>query len=134
MGSRGKLTIVVLLVGIAVSGIYLGRFARAGGVAPAAAQKKLSRKQQQLASAKVTYLENCARCHGAEGAADTEQAEIYNATNFTDAGWWRKERPSNARMRRVIANGGSGMPAFAKRLSAAKINALIPFVRAFKGK
>lgn len=83
---------------------------------------------------RAVYMRNCARCHGAEGAADTEQAEIYNATNFTDAGWWRKERPSNARMRRVIANGGSGMPAFGKRLSAAEINALVPYVRAFKGK
>ena len=84
--------------------------------------------------ARAVYVQYCARCHGAEGAADTQQGELYNATNFTDADWWRRKRPTNARMRRVISNGGSGMPAFGKRLSAAQINALIPYVRAFKGK
>lgn len=102
--------------------------------APAAAQKNKAAAAKPRVDTKSVYMRNCARCHGAEGAADTEQAEIYNATKFTDVGWWRKERPSNARMRRVIAEGGSGMPAFGKRLSAAEINALLPYVRAFRGK
>jgi mono/diheme cytochrome c family protein len=102
--------------------------------APAAAQKKQAAAAKPRVDTKSVYMRNCARCHGAEGAADTQQAELYNATKFTDAGWWRKERPSNARMRRVIVEGGSGMPAFGKRLSAAEIDALLPYVRAFKGK
>lgn len=106
----------------------------AHALAPAAAQKNKTAAAKPRVDTKSVYMRNCARCHGAEGAADTEQAELYNATKFTDAGWWRKERPSNARMRRVIAEGGSGMPAFGKRLSAAEINALLPYVRAFKGK
>lgn len=98
------------------------------------ARAAAQRAKKSPVDVRTVYMRDCARCHGAEGAADTGQAEIYNATNFTDAAWWRKERPSNARMRRVIARGGSGMPAFGKRLSAAEINALLPYVRAFKGK
>lgn len=101
-------------------------------VVPRAAAQQRAKKSP--VDVRTVYMRDCARCHGAEGAADTGQAEIYNATNFTDAAWWRKERPSNARMRRVIAGGGGGMPAFGKRLSAAEINALLPYVRAFKGK
>jgi mono/diheme cytochrome c family protein len=134
MGSRGKLTIVVLLVGIAVSGIYLGRFARAGGVAPAAAQKKLSRKQQQLASAKVTYLENCARCHGADGRGQTPMGEVYGATNLDDAQWWKKERAGEKRLTASIRDGRGGMPAFGKKLSKEEIAALVAFVKTFNGK
>jgi mono/diheme cytochrome c family protein len=104
----------------------------AGHLLPRAAAAQKAKKSR--VDARAVYVRNCARCHGAEGAADTEQAEIYNATNFTDAGWWRRERPNNFRLRRVIAEGGSGMPAFGKRLSAAEINALVPYVRAFKGK
>lgn len=102
----------------------------AGHLPPRAAAQRARRTR---VDARAVYTQYCARCHGAEGAADTELAQLYNATNFTDADWWRRGRLTNARMRRVIANGGSGMPAFRQRLSAAKINALIPYVRAFKG-
>jgi mono/diheme cytochrome c family protein len=112
---------------LAAASLLLG----AGHLLPRAAAQRAKRTR---VDARAVYTQYCARCHGAGGAADTELARLYNATNFTDADWWRKERPTNARMRRVIANGGSGMPAFRQRLSAAKINALIPYVRAFKGK
>ena len=92
------------------------------------------RPRKARVNARAVYLQSCARCHGADGAAQTEQGELYNATDFTDAGWWRRARPTDARLRRFIVNGGSGMPAFGKRLSAAEVNALVPYVRAFKGK
>ncbi|MCA1616399.1 MAG: cytochrome c [Acidobacteria bacterium] len=104
----------------------------AGHLLPRAAAAQRAKKPR--VDARAVYMRNCARCHGAEGAADTEQGEVYNATNFTDADWWRRERPNNSRLRRVIVQGGYGMPAFGKRLSAAEIDALVPLVRSFKGK
>jgi len=135
MGSRGKLTIVVLLVVAVLSGVQLGRLARAEANAPAAAtQKKLSRRQQQLANAKVVYVENCARCHGADGQGKTPMGEVYGATNLADAGWWKKERAGGKRLTASIRDGRGGMPAFGKKLSREEIAALVAFVRTFNGK
>ncbi len=128
---RTHLRAAVIVAALALLGSTRVIFPRAAAQKTTTAAATVKKPR---ADTRAVYMRNCARCHGAEGAADTEQAEIYNATNFTDAGWWRRERPNNFRLRRVIANGGSGMPAFGKRLSAAEINALVPYVRAFKGK
>ena len=97
----------------------------------AAAQRAGGRR----VNARAVYQRNCARCHGATGAADTDQGRLYNATRFNDAGWWRSERPSNRRLRRVIVEGDTdGMPAFGTRLSRAQIDALVPYVRSLRGK
>jgi mono/diheme cytochrome c family protein len=86
-------------------------------------------------NAGAVYQQHCARCHGADGDADTDQGRLYDATDFTDANWWSKERPTDSRLRRSIARGRpGGMPAYAKRLSAAEINALVTYVRGFKGR
>src|SRR5438445_13784079 len=36
------------------------------------------------------FRNNCARCHGADGAGDTPQGHANNAPDFTDPEWWRK--------------------------------------------
>ncbi|MDT7541579.1 MAG: hypothetical protein QOE33_1483 [Acidobacteriota bacterium] len=85
--------------------------------------------------AHAVYSRNCANCHGEDGDAKTEKGELYGATNFTDKKWWDKEQPTDARLRRAISAGRrGGMPAFGKRISAEEINALVPYVRGFKGK
>src|ERR1043165_4669799 len=35
------------------------------------------------------FRNNCARCHGADGAGDTPLGHTYNAPDFTDVDWWR---------------------------------------------
>lgn len=85
--------------------------------------------------AHAVYSRNCARCHGEDGDAKTEMGELYGATDFTSAKWWDKERPKDAQLRRVITSGRKGgMPAYGNRLSPAEINALVSYVRGFKGK
>jgi mono/diheme cytochrome c family protein len=141
MGRRGKLAAVAVLmsVGICASGTYLGRqgsaqasAARAAG--SAATQKKLSRKAQQLAAAKVLYVANCARCHGADGRSQTPMGTVFNAPNLADAAWWKKERAGDKRLHASIRDGRGGMPAFGKKLSNEEINALVALVKTFKGK
>lgn len=135
MGRRGKLAIAALLVGVCVGGGYLGRLVHAEESATAAAtQKKLSRKQQQLASARVLYVENCARCHGAEGRGDTPMGKLFKAKDLTDAGWWKRERVSEKRLTASIRDGHKQMPAFGKKLSKAEIAALVALVKTFNGK
>jgi mono/diheme cytochrome c family protein len=134
MGRKGKLTIAsLLLVGVSLSGSYAGRGARAEAGA-AATQKKLSRKQQQLARAQVLFIENCARCHGADGRGQTPMGKAFSATNLTDAGWWKKERVNDKRLTTSIRDGRDEMPAFGKKLSKEEIAALVAFVKTFNGK
>lgn len=141
MGRRVKLAVVaLLLVGIGASSTFLGHRgsaeASAAGAAAgsAATQKKLSRKAQQLAAAKVLYVANCARCHGADGRSQTPMGTVFNAPNLADAAWWKKERAGDKRLAASIRDGRGGMPAFGKKLSNEEINALVALVKTFKGK
>jgi cbb3-type cytochrome c oxidase subunit III len=139
MGRRWKLVIAVLLVGVSLGGNYLGRHVRAENgasavAAAAATQKKLSRKQQQLARAQVVYIENCARCHGADGRGQTPMGKVFGATNLADAHWWKKERVSEKRLTASIRDGRGQMPAFGKKLSKEDIAALVAYMKTFNGK
>ena len=142
MGRRGKLAVVLVLLvcGIVAGGTYLGHQTRAeasttvAAAAVATTQKKLSRKAQQLAAAKVLYVANCARCHGADGRSQTPMGTVYNAPNLAEAAWWKKERAGDKRLHASIRDGRGGMPAFGKKLSKEEINALVALVKTFKGK
>jgi len=139
MGRRGKLAVVAVLLVccICASGAYLGRQARAEAntnAAVASTQKKLSSKGQQLAAAKVLYVANCARCHGADGQSNTPMGKVYDAPNLADAAWWKRERAGDKRLHASIRDGRGGMPAFGKKLSKEEINALVALVKTFKGK
>ncbi|HEV7902299.1 MAG TPA: cytochrome c [Pyrinomonadaceae bacterium] len=132
MGRRGKLIIVGLLLAcVSVGSNYHGR--RASATA-ATTQKKLSRKQQQLASAKNLFMENCARCHGADGRGATPMGKLFAASNLADDAWWKRERISEKRLTASIRDGRKQMPAFGKKLSKEEIAALVALVKTFKGK
>ena len=138
MGRRGKSAVVavLLVVGICASGTFFGRQERVAeaSIASATTQKKLSRKAEQLAAAKVLYVANCARCHGVDGQSDTPMGAVYGAPNLTDADWWKQERASDKRLAASIRDGKGGMPAFGKKLSKEDIAALVRLVKTFKGK
>ena len=111
--------------------------ASANGAATESGSKAASSEKKPKAApvdAKSLYLQNCARCHGADGRAGTAMGKLYDATNLTDAQWWKTERINDKRLVSSIANGGDGMPAFSKRLSKDQIAALAQFVKTFKGK
>jgi mono/diheme cytochrome c family protein len=107
-----------------------------GWVASTRAQRKSGATVRGGAiDAHTVYSRHCASCHGEDGDANTEKGQLYGATNFTDKNWWNKDRPTDARLRRSITNGKrGGMPAFGKRISAEEINALLSYVKGFKGK
>jgi len=80
------------------------------------------------------YNRNCARCHGPDGRGDTAQGKVFNAPNFTDPDWWKKNASttSSKQLRSAVSRGKAGMPAFAKKLTRAEINLLVDRVRAFR--
>ncbi len=128
--------IKVIAVGIILT-LACGVFAAGRGEASESGSKAASSEKKPKTApvdAKSLYLQNCARCHGADGRAGTEMGKLYDATDLTDAQWWKAERINDKRLVSSIANGGEGMPAFSKRLSKDQIAALAQFVKTFKGK
>ncbi len=129
----GSLKIIVALVFVAglLSAGYWPRSPHAlAAVAPT--EKKESRAAQ-LERGRTLYVQNCARCHGADGRSQTDMGTLYGATDLADARWWKDERVNDKRLTSVIANGKKGgMPAFGKRLAKNDIAAIVAFVRTLK--
>lgn len=76
------------------------------------------------------YSENCSRCHGEDGRAQTKKGKQLRATDFTDPKWQRGI--TDAKGIRVIANGHEDMPAFKDTLSADQIKEMMVYVRRFR--
>ena len=79
------------------------------------------------------FRNNCARCHGADGRAQTPSGELYKTPNLTDAEWWRKNSniASTRSLVGIVSHGKGAMPAFGKKLKRSDITALVSYVRRF---
>ena len=71
------------------------------------------------------YSTNCARCHGADGRAQTAKGKQTGATDFTSAKW----QPNPNRAIRAIRNGKGKMPSFKDNLSTDEISAVWEYIR-----
>ncbi|MDQ6785366.1 MAG: cytochrome c [Acidobacteriota bacterium] len=71
------------------------------------------------------YINNCARCHGADGKSQTELGRLNDAPDLT------QKKASRRRAISVITHGADSMPAFGKKLSKAEIASLVNYIRAF---
>ncbi len=74
---------------------------------------------------KDLYIRNCARCHGADGAGQTEVGQKLDVPDLTISG----RRMSAGKVARIITNGADEMPAFGKKLSKKQISSLAAYVR-----
>lgn len=81
---------------------------------------------QRAVSAKTLYMNNCARCHGADGKGDTELGRLYDASDLTSR---KVKKMSRKKAARIIQNGDGSMPSFEKKLSAKDISALVGYIR-----
>lgn len=82
-----------------------------------------------MEEAKDLYAQHCARCHGADGKGNTALGRTFKAPDLTKP---NVQRRSNSRFTKSIKNGRGNMPAFAKKLSAQDITALILYIRSLK--
>ncbi|MBX2799618.1 MAG: cytochrome c [Myxococcales bacterium] len=79
----------------------------------------------------AVYAEHCVTCHGKRGRA-TFPGLMMGAGSFASARFWR-DRPRQ-RLRESVVQGGEAlglskaMPAYAERLTAAEIDAVLAFV------
>jgi len=84
--------------------------------------------------AKALFLENCVKCHGENGDADTELGARYMAQDFTDPDF--KKEVNLAKARNAVTNGvkKTKMEAWKGKLSPAEIDALARYVLSFPAK
>ena len=80
------------------------------------------------------FRNNCARCHGADGRADTPLGQTHNTPDLTDAGWWQKNAAiaSTRSLTTIVRQGKGDMPAFGEKLKANEITGLVKFMRKFR--
>ena|SRR2546423_13358294 len=122
--SRLKTSVVIFFAAMLTCGLYLQH-------TQAAPDKK--GKSAQVARGRTVFMQNCARCHGADGRAQTDLGQLYGAKDLTDAGWWRAEHLTDRRLINSVTNGKKGgMPAYGKKLSKDDIAAVVAFVHTFK--
>jgi mono/diheme cytochrome c family protein len=76
----------------------------------------------------AVYSQNCARCHGSDGRAQTQKGRQTKAVDFTSDDW----SPDADHDARKVANGKGPMPPFKKKLTTAEINAVVQYIRRFK--
>ena len=102
-----------------------------GGLASGAFQRRASARARQVDE---LFNRNCARCHGADGRGDTPQGHLFNAPDFTDPEWWKKNSSiTGARsLRSIVTRGKAGMPGFGKKLTRSEINLLVNRIRSFR--
>ena len=76
-----------------------------------------------LASPRTLFIQNCARCHGANGKAQTALGLKLEADDLTAS------TASTAKIIRTITNGRGDMPSFRKKLNSKQIASLAAYVR-----
>lgn len=111
-----KLTITALFV---LTGVILL-------ASPRAQADVTSLAAEGPASGRALYNQNCARCHGGDGRAQTALGRKVEAADLTSND---VQDMDDAKIVRVITKGRTGMPGFGKKLNANQISAVAKYVR-----
>jgi mono/diheme cytochrome c family protein len=120
VNGAGLFLIAFLLIELTVAGAVKAQ--------PSAVKSRSANRVDEL------FRNNCARCHGADGRAQTPSGELYKTPNLTDAEWWRENSKitSTRSLVGIVSRGKGGMPAFGKKLKPNEITALVNYVRHFR--
>lgn len=105
-------------------------FLVSGFVATEAQKPTLSTAKTK--EAKKLFKLRCAKCHGADGGADSAYGQIVGATNLRDPNW--QEKVDDDRLLNSIKHGRGQMPGFTKKLTDDQIDSLALFVRTLRNK
>jgi cytochrome c6 len=75
---------------------------------------------------RALYLNNCARCHGANGKSETELGRLNDAPDISGG---KARRLSAGKLTQLIRTGEGSMPGFGKKLTKAQITSIVNYVR-----
>ena len=101
----------------------IAAFAIVAGFAALIHRAPTASASSEAASPRSLFMQNCARCHGANGKAQTALGKKLEADDLTASS------ASTAKIIRTITNGRGDMPSFKKKLSKAQIASLAGYVR-----
>lgn len=95
---------------------------------PVATTPTASPATDELAATRVTFKENCAKCHGETGAGGRVQVEgrEIRVPNLTGD---HARKPTDERLAAKITEGDDDMPAFKEKLNQQQIQDLVRFIR-----
>lgn len=79
--------------------------------------------ENSMLGAKELYINNCSRCHGADGKSQTKDGLRLDAPDLTEL------KPSKTKIVKAVTFGADGMPAFGSKLKKNEINLLADYVR-----
>lgn len=77
----------------------------------------------EAASPRSLYMQNCARCHGSDGKAQTALGKKLEADDLTTS------NANTEKIVRTVTNGRGDMPSFRKKLSKAQIASIAGYVK-----
>ena len=120
----------LIFVAMCLCMTYMLNSSRAVNGTPQSKQSSRKHLSRQAKSTKSLFMQNCAKCHGANGRGETVAGEIAGTPNFTDREW--QESLSDKRMVVSVMHGRGGMPAFKSKLSQKEIASLVAHVRSFR--
>jgi mono/diheme cytochrome c family protein len=113
---------IALILAIASLGISSTTLSKDGAFATADPAADFQR------SGAAIYAQNCSRCHGPDGKANTPKGRSVGAADLTSNDWM----PDTARDIRIVTRGKEDMPSFKAKLKPAEIEAVISYIRRFK--
>ena len=79
-------------------------------------------------SSRNLYLNNCARCHGADGKSNTVQGRKTKSTDLTTR---KVQKMSRKKIVRIIKYGENEMPSFGRKLTKKEMNKIASYVKRF---
>jgi len=95
---------------------------------PAAAPSPVVARDD-LADARSTFKNTCARCHKEDGTGGPVKLEDGTTLKVPDLGAAHAVKHTDEQLATKIQNGGDGMPRFKDRLDQQKIGALVRLIR-----
>ena len=98
-------------------------FSAAAGIAALVHSAPAAVASSAEASPRSLFVQNCARCHGSNGKAQTALGKKLEADDLTAS------TASTAKIIRTVTNGRGDMPSFKKKLSKAQIASLAGYVK-----
>ena len=106
------------IIKFAIIAMFVAGFAFASFVYSTPTASALS----EAASPRSLYVQNCARCHGTNGKAETALGKKLGADDISGG-------LDTAKIIRTVTNGRGDMPSFKKKLSKGQIKSIAGYVR-----
>lgn len=80
----------------------------------------------EKSASRTLYLNNCARCHGADGRGDTELGRLNDSPDISGG---KAKKLSSKYLSGLITKGKGSMPGFGKKMTKAQISSLARYVK-----